>query len=70
MAAILFGFPMVSDKMVAILYGLPMVLGKMAAILFKTEHHWIMFGRVTHARRRCKAKALSVYLTHILSYQW
>ena len=28
-----------------------------------------MFGRVTHARHRCKARALSVYLTHILSYQ-
>ena len=27
----------------------------------------IMFGRVTHARCRCKARALFVYLTHILS---
>ena len=27
----------------------------------------IMFGRVTHARRHCKARALSVYLAHILS---
>ena len=26
----------------------------------------IMFGRVTYARRRCKARVLSVYLTHIL----
>ena len=25
-----------------------------------------MFGRVTYARRRCKAGAISVYLTHIL----
>ena len=28
-----------------------------------------MFGRVIYARRRCKARALSVYLTHILSHQ-
>ena len=26
----------------------------------------IMFGRVTYARRRCKGRAVSVYLTHIL----
>ena len=45
MVAILFGFPMVLEKMAAILFQFLIVLGKMAAILFKMEHqtegyHW------------------------------
>ena len=37
--------------------------------LVSSCYETIMFGRVTHARRRYKARALSVYLTHILSQQ-
>ena len=29
----------------------------------------IMFGRVIYTRRRCRARVLSVYLTHIMSHQ-
>ena len=53
MVDILFGFPMVLDKMAAILFGFPMVLDMMAAILFKTElywkseHHWKTQQRAT-----------------------
>ena len=34
--------------------------------IYSNCYEIIMFGQVTYARRRCKARALSVYITHIL----
>ena len=39
---------------------------KKGVIMYASCYETIMFGWVTYARRRCKARAFSVYITHIL----